>query len=165
MTLEVNIRPTASSASISLSTSATIQTHSNNPFSNSPNIKMQFATTILAFATAAMAAPSTQCTFGQYVCSKDGLSILQCDITGQLVVSIHSRDPVSSRVRSLSNTTSRPSDPAPTAASVPTSEPSPTARTFPRRSARAALPTALPPALTRAVTTTRTSTSATPRTS
>ncbi|KAI7778273.1 hypothetical protein LA080_002460 [Diaporthe eres] len=46
---------------------------------------MQFATTILAFAAAAMAAPSTQCTFGQYVCSKDGLSILQCDITGHLV--------------------------------------------------------------------------------
>lgn len=47
---------------------------------------MQFAATILAFAAAAMAAPS-QCTFGQYVCSKDGKSILQCDITGNLVVS------------------------------------------------------------------------------
>lgn len=47
---------------------------------------MQFAATILAFAAAAMAAPS-QCTFGQYVCSTDGLSILQCDITGKLVVS------------------------------------------------------------------------------
>lgn len=53
---------------------------------------MQFAATILAFATAAMAAPSTQCTFGQYVCSKDGLSILQCDITGHLVVSILRRN-------------------------------------------------------------------------
>ncbi|KKY31262.1 hypothetical protein UCDDA912_g08758 [Diaporthe ampelina] len=45
---------------------------------------MQFTATILAFAAAAMAAPS-QCTFGQYVCSIDGLSILQCDITGKLV--------------------------------------------------------------------------------
>lgn len=51
---------------------------------------MQFTATIIAFAAAAMAAPSTQCTFGQYVCSKDGLSILQCDITGHLVVSLHS---------------------------------------------------------------------------
>lgn len=92
MALEVNIHSTASSASISLSTFTTIQTHSNIPFSNSPNITMQFTTTILAFATAAMAAPSTQCTFGQYVCSKDGLSILQCDITGHLVVSVHSRN-------------------------------------------------------------------------
>lgn len=47
---------------------------------------MQFAATIIAFAAAAMAAPQS-CTFGQYVCSKDGLSILQCDITGHLVVS------------------------------------------------------------------------------
>ncbi|KAJ0124796.1 hypothetical protein N8I77_005784 [Diaporthe amygdali] len=45
---------------------------------------MQFTATILAFAAAVAAAPS-QCTFGQYVCSKDGLSILQCDITGNLV--------------------------------------------------------------------------------
>ncbi|ROW06888.1 hypothetical protein VMCG_04030 [Cytospora schulzeri] len=45
---------------------------------------MQIATTILAFAAAAMAAPY-HCTFGQYVCSKDGLSISQCDISGQWV--------------------------------------------------------------------------------
>ncbi|KUI53258.1 hypothetical protein VP1G_00629 [Cytospora mali] len=45
---------------------------------------MQITATILAFAAAAMAAPY-QCTFGQYVCSKDGLSILQCDINGQWV--------------------------------------------------------------------------------
>lgn len=51
---------------------------------------MQFFTTILAFATAAMAVPAhSQCTFGQYQCSADGLSILQCDITGKLVVSDH----------------------------------------------------------------------------
>ncbi|KAH8778586.1 hypothetical protein F5883DRAFT_639084 [Diaporthe sp. PMI_573] len=47
---------------------------------------MQFFTTILAFATAAMAVPAhSQCTFGQYVCSTDGLSIKQCDIFGNLV--------------------------------------------------------------------------------
>ncbi|ROW08636.1 hypothetical protein VPNG_06170 [Cytospora leucostoma] len=45
---------------------------------------MQIATTILAFAAAATAAPY-QCVFGQYVCSKDGLSILQCDISGHWV--------------------------------------------------------------------------------
>lgn len=61
--------------------------HNNNSISNTLNFKMQFAATILAFAAAAVAAPSSQCTFGQYVCSKDGLSILQCDITGKLVVS------------------------------------------------------------------------------
>ncbi|KAI3391893.1 hypothetical protein diail_6633 [Diaporthe ilicicola] len=51
---------------------------------------MQFTATILAFAAAAAATatPST-CTFGQYVCSEDGLSILQCDISGYLVVSTH----------------------------------------------------------------------------
>lgn len=47
---------------------------------------MQITATILALATAAMAAPY-QCTFGQYVCSKDGLSISQCDISGHWVVS------------------------------------------------------------------------------
>lgn len=68
----------------------TIQPHKNNSSSN-PYIKMQFFTTILAFATAAMAVPAhSQCTFGQYVCSTDGLSILQCDISGKLVVSNHS---------------------------------------------------------------------------
>ncbi|KAL1884029.1 hypothetical protein Daus18300_000138 [Diaporthe australafricana] len=46
---------------------------------------MQFAATILAFAAAAVAAPSSQCTFGQYSCSPDGKSILQCDISGHLV--------------------------------------------------------------------------------
>lgn len=45
---------------------------------------MQITTTILAFAAAAMAAPY-ECTFGQYVCSKDGLSISQCDISGHWV--------------------------------------------------------------------------------
>ncbi|KAG8164262.1 hypothetical protein KVR01_006180 [Diaporthe batatas] len=49
---------------------------------------MQFFTTILAFATAAMAVPahSPPCTFGQYQCSADGLSILQCDISNKLVL-------------------------------------------------------------------------------
>lgn len=72
---------------ISLSTFTTIQLNSNHPIPNTSNIKMQFAATIIAFAAAAVAAPSSQCTFGQYVCSKDGLSILQCDISGKLVVS------------------------------------------------------------------------------
>lgn len=56
---------------------------------------MQFFTTILAFATAAMAVPAqSQCTFGQYQCSADGLSILQCDMSGKLVVSNHKHNPV-----------------------------------------------------------------------
>lgn len=56
---------------------------------------MQFTTAILALAATAFAAPNVatrggQCTFGQYVCSHDGLSIKQCDISGNWVVSIFS---------------------------------------------------------------------------
>ncbi|KAJ4417734.1 hypothetical protein N0V82_006008 [Gnomoniopsis sp. IMI 355080] len=51
---------------------------------------MQFTTAILAFAATAIAAPGLsgrdyQCQFGQYACSEDGLSIKQCDISGQWV--------------------------------------------------------------------------------
>lgn len=55
---------------------------------------MQFITTILALAVTAFAAPDLssrgyQCTFGQYVCSPDGLTIKQCDISGKFVVCAH----------------------------------------------------------------------------
>lgn len=54
---------------------------------------MQFTTTILALAATAFAAPDLsirggQCEFGQYACSYDGLSIKQCDISGNWVVSL-----------------------------------------------------------------------------
>ncbi|CAN8104079.1 unnamed protein product [Discula destructiva] len=54
---------------------------------------MQFITAILALAATAFAAPNLssrgyECTFGQYACSHDGLTIKQCDITGHWVVSI-----------------------------------------------------------------------------
>ncbi|PSR97354.1 hypothetical protein BD289DRAFT_451016 [Coniella lustricola] len=47
---------------------------------------MQFTTIVLAFAAAVSAAPSWgSCTFGEYECSRDGLSISQCDISGHFV--------------------------------------------------------------------------------
>lgn len=54
---------------------------------------MQFTTAILALAATALAAPNLssrdyQCQFGQYACSKDGMSIKQCDISGHWVVRI-----------------------------------------------------------------------------
>lgn len=86
--LELKVYSIASSASsVFQPLITTIQPNNNKSISNTLKFKMQFAATILAFAAAAVAAPSSQCTFGQYVCSKDGLSILQCDISGKLVVS------------------------------------------------------------------------------
>lgn len=53
---------------------------------------MQFTTAILAFAATAFAAPNVaprgQCTFGEYACSHDGLSIKQCNIDNVWVVSL-----------------------------------------------------------------------------
>ncbi|KAF3765551.1 hypothetical protein M406DRAFT_355969 [Cryphonectria parasitica EP155] len=50
---------------------------------------MQFTTAILALAAAVSAAPNLssrgECTFGQYECSADGRSIIQCDIAGNWI--------------------------------------------------------------------------------
>lgn len=139
---------------------------------------MQFSTTILALAATAFAAPNLstrdyQCQFGQYACSDDGLTIKQCDISGNWVVraSIGKRKSLYNCIALLTDLSRRLALVARTRSAhtlTPTtcltaSAPPARGRRRRRRSAESRL--ALTPALTPALETEPASTSAMPRTS